>query len=1010
MKAEILKLAGVKNEKEFYKKFPTEEAFMAKYGKKLEKLKQAKVGDYISGGASQQFTPLSYSDVSDSVESSFSGISTAERNRQQDLAAKQNASSKGGGLMDMLGGVEGIGKIASQFLGGEDISSIASAIGAKNGKKLKKAAFGDIVPEDALNYMDNGSLPTDTTPTPTGGFADNIFGSQLKSGVNAANPSNLKNMGTWGKIGAGLKQASPLLANQLGPIISGFQEIDAEKKKVKELQKAANVSGLVAQAAATRPEQQKRRYVRPEDSLINPTQPKGSGTNYLAAENGAEIQNTYAPNVIYTDLGYEPLNESSDVKQYGGGGQIGSALGSVAGSFIPIPGASIATSYIGQKLGEWIGGDDERQKQMDEAQDQITANTLNATGSAFAKNIQGANSSVMEEGGWISHDWQPQVIASFGEHKLKDLLKPDPMMDTLRAGGHLKAYTPPSARAMYTGRDLPYQMEDGGQMAMGGDLEVYRGEAEPISTNPYLPNGGETVMFRGPSHDDGGMPISYGNNGVEVEGGEPAMVMKDGGQKDNLVVFGNMYIPDYAANEIGDPKAKGMKFKRYIADLSKQEDKQNKISTKGTDLINSSNTDDPFDLLAFNSGKAMSLGANMKLKSLAEKKMNTAAVQNAILDTAEEHGLDSAELSKKNIAGFGGKFTSAPIAAKGIKQTKVDPTKDLASFVKGISFGERKAMASSAGIKNFTGTAAQNKLIFDMTQESSDIPNTPKLKPYTVNLSPVATMNKSIAANAAGLPTLDDYSTDTNGTDWGKIAQTALTSAVPFIKPKISNALDPSQTYPEMLAASMNQLEPVPMQSYQPIIPSAPSRVSYQDQLNEITAQSRAAEKLAASNPSAAAALFGQVSQAKSKVLADQFRANQAQDQQYNEMRAQVLNDAQLKNLAMFDQQAVRQAEAKSKTKAQAIEIAKSLSDKIAQNKLENKQLAVLQNTFPAYSFTSEGTVYKDPLYQAIFNAAGGSNLKSKDVAPEGYEFETVLKKKKDTAKNGAIVKAFKNF
>ena len=37
MKAQMLKLAGVKTEKEFYKKFPTEEAFMKKHGHKLKK-------------------------------------------------------------------------------------------------------------------------------------------------------------------------------------------------------------------------------------------------------------------------------------------------------------------------------------------------------------------------------------------------------------------------------------------------------------------------------------------------------------------------------------------------------------------------------------------------------------------------------------------------------------------------------------------------------------------------------------------------------------------------------------------------------------------------------------------------------------------------------------------------------------------------------------------------------------------------------------------------------------
>ena len=39
MKAEILKIAGVKSEKEFYKKYPTEEAFQKAHGKEFRKAK-----------------------------------------------------------------------------------------------------------------------------------------------------------------------------------------------------------------------------------------------------------------------------------------------------------------------------------------------------------------------------------------------------------------------------------------------------------------------------------------------------------------------------------------------------------------------------------------------------------------------------------------------------------------------------------------------------------------------------------------------------------------------------------------------------------------------------------------------------------------------------------------------------------------------------------------------------------------------------------------------------------
>jgi hypothetical protein len=49
MKAELLKIAGVKSEAEFYKKFPSEEAFMKKHGKAVKDImaKKAQVGAII---------------------------------------------------------------------------------------------------------------------------------------------------------------------------------------------------------------------------------------------------------------------------------------------------------------------------------------------------------------------------------------------------------------------------------------------------------------------------------------------------------------------------------------------------------------------------------------------------------------------------------------------------------------------------------------------------------------------------------------------------------------------------------------------------------------------------------------------------------------------------------------------------------------------------------------------------------------------------------------------------
>ena len=1154
MKAQILKIAGVKNEKDFYKKFPTEEAFMAKHGKELKKA---------------------------------------------------------------VNGFEGLIK--------------PPAMPKVNAVNLAKTqGFG-------LSKMQDIPASTDRGFDYAGAF----------------------------------NQMPGAIGSQLGTLIGAFQDISQNKKDLKNQQMYGKVSDVTLQAASSRPEQAKRRYVRPEDQLMQNFKPLGTGTNYLAAANGTmiggnptEIQNMYdTPNTMYTDLGYEPLTDSSKVKNFkkggklkkgveglslnsfsgqggnlggmlgsaigGGSGQggpgstIGSAIGGVLGMAIPIPGVG---SFIGSTLGGLAGGlfDAPGQKKKKEAEEKLQGNLQAAAFQSGVQGLQEQNSSFMKDGGWVSNDWLPQVITTFGEHKVKDLLKPPHDAEMLRAGGHLKEYTPPSAAAMYTGRDLPYQMEYGGQMAMGGDLQVHRGEAETMSYNPYLPGSGETVMFRGPSHDNGGMPISFGNNGVEVEGGEPAIKMEDGGKKENLVVYGNMMIPDYGVNEINDPKAKGKKFKHYIADLSKQEAKVNKSVEKGVELVNTKDSGDPFDQLAFNSGKAMMMGGDAKLKTIAERKLDAAAVQNAILDTADEYGVKSDELAKGRIkmdkdnnmyAEFGKKIMfdkggkagkkydpefenfinqamqleqansfqagdyrgggsnfgtnnaayNTPEKAKQYYYEKYwSKVKDLPAGLRtralqmaintGDPYGELMVAAGKMGIderrdtkgqrkdKDIKGNKAWESSKADILKEYNENPegflakldseqnryydslveantkngkafgsidpNTsrefyddymglarnasqqyiPREKvaeamqaPQQVTQQPVAPAVQQATAPAINaqpeivpitskdseapikegiidsedivienpnvrkkpsyanmnsiatpairpigvnfqrpditMPSLDnqdDLTLDGQrkkrfsfDNDLLKLGAIAATSALGQFRPSDAESLDPSQLAPEMMALASNTLEPVQAQTFQPLL-SAPTSYSLQDQLNEITSQTRAAERMSAYNPEAASMIAAQAYNAKNKVLGEQFRMNQAEQQRVMEQNRNVLNDAQLKNLAIYDTQYQRQEQAKSATKTQALEAMKSIADKTAKNKLENRQLGVMENMYN-YRFNKSGQAYNlnNPQF---FNMSGGLG-KSGEVAPEGYEFEKVLKKKKDsdTGRNGAIVKAIKN-
>jgi hypothetical protein len=627
MKKQMLKIAGVKSEKEFYDKFPDEASFMAKHGKEFKKamrgskIEKAQVGTKKSPvdqspGPGWEWDPYMNQWV-------FGGMdySQMEQKGTPSVPTKNPYDEIVGGLSKLTG--EG-----------------------------------------------TGVNPQTKAPTTEGTSSDII--PYLQAGVD---------------------------------VIGGISMIKGQRDAVRQAKQMAQLTGVQSAAAASRPMQQPRRqYVRPEDVIPQPEQmfpSYGVGTNVLAQDGAmiggtpTEIQNMYNPGTLYSDLGYEPLNDTSKVKQYVAGGKlkkaadgsgveggfdigslfsnqqimggvgqliegkapeagnrIGRGIGTAAGTAIggPIGGA------IGGLLGSAIGGIvDRSEEKIKRYQDQATRSMGNIMGQQMGVNIQNRFGAFMQDGGttspyeWVSHTWQPRTITQFGEYKMKDLLKPPADADMLRAGGHLKAYTPPSARAMSTERPA---------MQMGGELQTHwGGYAEPMSYNPYLPDGGETIMFRGQSHDESdgrgntGIGITYGENPVEVERGEPAVKLQDGTSGDtNLTVFGNINITKAFASMLGDSKAQGKKFKTYVADLSKQENKQNKLIDKSIDQLDNMNVQNSFDKLALGTLQANIEGANAKLKDLAEKKMDAAALQNAINDSKEEDLLnvtDSGEVLAK---------------------------------------------------------------------------------------------------------------------------------------------------------------------------------------------------------------------------------------------------------------------------------------------------------------------------------------------------------------------------
>jgi hypothetical protein len=863
-----------------------------------------------------------------------------------------------------------------------------------HGKELKKAAMGKAMVYDQLHQLTDFGNP----PKFQGGGA-----APAAPAASAASAAPAFGFTKPESFGSGAAAAGMAAIQQLPAIIGGFQAIGAQKKAQKKAEQATQLSGLALQAQQTM-EKPKRKYVRPEDALVQPGQlgnPYGSGTNFLA-ENGTriggnptEIQNIYNPGDMYTDLGFEPMGET--LKQYRQGGdlpeaefgeyfqdsgqaQIGSAVGGAIGSAFGPAGAMIG-GLLGKGVGNLLGGAKDARKLQAE-KDRASMNTQQA---AFAQAQQNQFGAYMEQGGkvdvgdeykWVSHTWQPQTIAKFGEYNVKDLLKPPTDADMLRSGGHLKDeyYTPPSAEALFTGRPerKPLTMEDGGKFAMGGDLEILEGgKAETISYNPFLPDGGETVMFKGRSHDNGGIPINFGENGVEVEGGEPAVKLKDGGKDNNMVVFGNMKINKNIADLMGDPKAKGRKFKHYVADIAKNDAKQLKRIDKANEMINSADNNSAAGHLTLLTGALMKKGAESYQKINADLIQEAGIVQNAILDTASQLGVKSDKLAEGKLEK---EYDKRMMAKDGKKLKKAQ---------KGYGSGDYEYLGPKEEEFSFSDIDTGNVI------------------------------DQSVDLSGEG----DIAGVEEGGGGFGNILKkygpTLLSTLAPFLRP--SNAkeeLSPDQLYPEYFALATNQLEPVQAQTFQPML-DTPMDISFNDQLSAIDSQSRAAIRAAGSNPSAQAMIMAQALEAKNQVLGTRDRTNATNKIQTFDKNRAALNEAQLKNLQIFDKQYERQSEAKSRTKELTFNALSSIAAKTAQQRAANRQLAVMENMYN-YRFTPGGRAINTNA-PAQFNIPGASGSQ-KTTDAKGNDLLPIYNKKGDItgykvkeARHGSLVKALKN-
>lgn len=561
-------------------------------------------------------------------------------------------------------------------------------------------------------------------------------------------------------------------------------------------------------------------------------------------------------------------------------------------------------------------------------------------------------------------------------------------------------------------------MEDGGSVDVNRVIPHplkfhYGGGADVISNNPYA---GPTMEFKGPSHEDGGIGMSYGGNKVEVEGGETGVVDQDG----DFNVMGNMVFP-----------GTNTKFKALSKKIATQENSANRKLDKGSKLMDEADPDDSYDYLRFNSGRALTIGADMRMKRLAGAREKLGDIQKTILDTADRLNIDPDDLSQgKYTAKKGMKINYADGGVvgdpdDGKKLSRSDRNHNPGNIKYGLWAKQHGATGQDKdGFAVFdednVGLGAMTSLLqskgYNNLSVSDAIKKWTAGKPYQYNLG-------SLASKRVGDLNQDEFNNVVStmrqgeGTRYGVPSQvttppsptrpsTPISPAPPTIKynpdqpatdrfhtnyyqaegddkplPDLSsnepnipssardNKLGFGQVAPEVYSIATNRQVPVPTQKFQPTL-FQPYSVSFQDRINNNQDTFSAIAKATDYNPTALSALGAQKYEADNAVKADEFRTNQAISSDITNRNVSLLNDAQLKNLQFADTQMVRQATARSKTKAQTQEALNSVSSKILQNNLENKRMELYEPLFD-YRLTSDNAGNEGFTYQggpATFN------------------------------------------
>ena len=641
----ILKIAKCKSGAELLKKFPTEKSFMDKYGKEFKKAQMgATIGNYMSSLNPRNNTIYNLDSLYDENDKLISGSTNAEREAKALAMAKTSESSKGGGM---------------------DMGQMSSMMGMFSGGKKAQNGVSQIQPRGMAGqqpYSNYGQQPVNT-------WNQNNNPYFMSNPGQVTGPQNIQQNSLPNSVGQqpqiGLNNSKYTLPNQndpppkssgvdaipiFGKLVGAARQWKQEKLDLQAAKQNLAVSDIALKAAKLAPEKIERQYIRPEDRQTygNEFYPiQGTGTNVLA-KNGTEIQNTYAPNDLYTDLDEEDIinqyregglipiaqmggsssgmpNMAGGFEQQSAGGSAGGAIGSIWG-----PGGEMAGALIGDAL-------DMNPERIAKTNKATARNIQEMTTNTGFRNLQQQNAAYCKDGGELPL-YNPQEVSSIGNSTPEDYYRfSQEGMQSLRTGGNIR-------------QNEIFQNGGEFQSHWGGDIE-------PVSYNPFSEGTGITYEAQGNSHSEkdsqgrtgiGMSSMSDGgeinqNADLEVENGEPIS---------NDIVYGDLTAKEDHLTKLELPKEyNNKKFKHIVNNIIvPKEQKINKELDKLDIKDNLSGT--KFDKLKQESNDLRFKGLSMQLQDLALQKEKLADYQTAINETRDEisdkvgYNISASELSK----------------------------------------------------------------------------------------------------------------------------------------------------------------------------------------------------------------------------------------------------------------------------------------------------------------------------------------------------------------------------